>query len=113
MVMTADIETRMLAKAETDHVELAPLGDGVYLTHSRRTPAGIVYRTTWTSCDCRGFQTHGHCKHMARVKAICPRCQDAGVVPSHWSISAASHGVSQIPCPRCTPTDPNPWRYAS
>ena len=106
-------EARMLAKAEADRVELTPLGNGVYRTHSQRTPAGIMYRTTATSCDCRGFQTHGHCKHQARVKAICPLCGDRGTIPYHWSISAACQGVTDIRCPRCQPKESNPWKLYS
>lgn len=114
-MMTAEVETRMLAKADADAVELTPIGEGVYLTHSRRTPAGVVYRTSATTCTCRGFQTHGHCKHVALVKtaeakATCPLCHGTGFFLWTTSVSRTSKITTRIPCPRHARAAANPWK---
>lgn len=37
-------------------------------TFARSTSAsGVIYRTTPTSCDCKGFAYHGRCQHIAKL----------------------------------------------
>ena len=66
--MTTDTAARMLAQGVTDEVSLVPLGNGTYRTRSAKTPFGVTYTTTATSCNCPAGQHHGYCKHMAHVR---------------------------------------------
>lgn len=65
MVITADIETRMLEKAQQDGVTLERQADGRFYTRSAKTPAGRVYVTTADDCSCPAT---AHCKHIAAVR---------------------------------------------
>ncbi len=58
--------TRLLAKAKAKGVKLARDHDGRHLPSSVSTP-GRRYLVTGYSCTCRGFLSHGRCKHHAAL----------------------------------------------
>lgn len=70
MAMDIATEARMLAKSVTDQVEVRRLAEGTYATRSAKTPAGLSYTTTATSCTCPGYMSHQRCKHVAHVRQI-------------------------------------------
>lgn len=44
-------------------------------------------------------------------QAACALCRGTGTVRYPWSISAASKGLSIVPCPECQPKPIDPWRH--
>jgi hypothetical protein len=101
MVISAEIETRMLQKAYEDQVELVAQPDGTFLTRSAHTPAGRFYVTTTDSCSCPAT---AHCKHIARVrealKPNCAKCNDLGWIDYTMPNTGKNYLVS---CPNCRP----------
>ena len=58
--------TRLLAKAKAEGVKLLRDQDGRHYASSTSTP-GRRYLVTGYSCTCRGFLSHGRCKHHAAL----------------------------------------------
>ncbi len=60
--------TRLLAKAKAEGVKLIKDRDGRHFASSVSQP-GTLHYVTGLSCDCRGFVSHGRCKHHAALLA--------------------------------------------
>jgi len=58
--------TRLLAKARAEGVKLLRDHDGRHFASSVSQP-GTLHYVTGLSCDCRGFVSHGRCKHHAAL----------------------------------------------
>jgi len=58
--------TRLLAKAKAEGVTLMRDQDGRHFASSVSAPGKFHYVTGY-SCDCRGFVSHGRCKHLAAL----------------------------------------------
>jgi len=58
--------TRLLAKARAEGVTLIKDADGRHFASSVSAPGKLHYVTGY-SCDCRGFVSHGRCKHHAAL----------------------------------------------
>lgn len=70
---------RMLAKAREDGIKVVGHDNrGVYIVTSA-SEEGLLHRTLPNRCDCKGFEFHGRCKHIAAV--IEHIAQTTGQVP--------------------------------
>lgn len=58
--------SRLLQKARAEGVQLMRDRDGRHFATSTSQPGHLHYVTGY-SCDCRGFVTHGRCKHYAAL----------------------------------------------
>ncbi len=58
--------TRLAAKAQQDGIKLFRDRTGRYFASSASCP-GTLHYVTGYSCDCKGFITHGRCKHHAAL----------------------------------------------
>jgi hypothetical protein len=72
--------TRLLAKAKAEGVTITRDQDGRYFALSVSTP-GKRYLVTGFSCECRGFITHGRCKHHAALLSAMGWLDDADPEP--------------------------------
>ena len=67
---------RLLAKAKAEGVTLMRAKDGRHFASSVSQP-GTLHYVTGLSCDCRGFVSHGRCKHHAALLSALGWLQDA------------------------------------
>lgn len=84
------------------------------------TTRGVVYYVTLVSCECPGFQHHGHCKHNSALVIAhalqdghispdpCHLCNGTGTVQeprSRWvggsKLGYRSTWVVDVPCEAC------------
>lgn len=50
---------------------MRPLGGGRWLVESSTT-RGVGHRVTSSTCNCKGFQFRGQCRHVTLIQAIEP-----------------------------------------
>ena len=61
----------MPATATIHPTQIIPDGPGAYLVPSRSAEGTMHYvRLNPGSCDCRGFQYRGYCRHLTSVVAM-------------------------------------------
>lgn len=60
--------TRMLAKAQSEGVQVRQLGSGMWITTSG-TDETAAYAVNLRECECPGHAYHGYCKHRAALAA--------------------------------------------
>ena len=101
--------TRLAAKARTDGIRLYRDRDGRYFASSRSEPGRLHYVTGY-SCDCRGFTTHGRCKHHAALM-VALGWVDSDPEPEPVSACGECGGHGQVS--GTVSTGPTSWRYGS
>lgn len=67
--------SRLLDKAKSEGVRLYRDHDGRHYASSASQP-GTLHYVTGYSCDCRGFVSHGRCKHYAALLSALGWLQD-------------------------------------